>query len=551
LLELKRRRAPVLSLLSAAAVAVGVLPFAVGAAAQTAASAPVVTTVSLPTNDLVFDEVSGRLYASVPSRAGELGNRVVALDPASGAVLGSTFVGSEPGKLALSSGGEFLYVGLDGAAAVRRVALPSLTPGLQFPLGSDPSRGLYLVEDIEVLPDKPGAVAVSRKTSGSPRHAGVAIYDEGVKLPEETPRHTGSNQIEFGVSPTRLYGYNNETSEAGFRRMTVSSGGVATVDVVSGLGGPEIEFADGRLYGSSGQVIDPENRILLGTFALGLGGTGPVEPVPFEHRVYFVSSGSLKVFDDTTFVPLEAFPIAGLQGSPRSLVSVGGGRLAFRTTGDQLLLVKQIDETPPTVDVPLHVSTDADGPGGAAVGYEVTATDNFDRAPLLACSPASGSVFPIGDTSVSCTATDEQGNSATASFDVHVLGAQEQIVALAAAVAAAPEIDNRNRRWIRSTLLSSLADAESHVGQAGPEDAEACAPLRTFAAFALTHTSPDGPITADHGNAWQAAASRIAAVLACDDEGEPPADTAPRPPAPPPSLEPAGPRKRPPAPSRT
>ena len=114
-----------------------------------------------------------------------------------------------------------------------------------------------------------------------------------------------------------------------------------------------------------GQVIDPENRVLLGLFDLGSNGNGPVEPVSFEHRVYFISQGALKVFDDATFVPLDTHPISGLVGSPRSLVGTGGGRLAFRTTGDQLVLVQQVDTTPPAVSAPGGVTADATGPAGA------------------------------------------------------------------------------------------------------------------------------------------------------------------------------------------
>jgi hypothetical protein len=60
---------------------------------------------------------------------------------------------------------------------------------------------------------------------------------------------------------------------------------------------------------------------------------------------------------------------------------------------------------------------------GAIVDYLalVSATDAVDPAPALSCTPPSGSTFPVGTTSVTCTATDAAGNSATASFDVTVI----------------------------------------------------------------------------------------------------------------------------------
>ena len=57
--------------------------------------------------------------------------------------------------------------------------------------------------------------------------------------------------------------------------------------------------------------------------------------------------------------------------------------------------------------------------GGTTVDFETPqASDNTDLR--TSCSPASGQVFPIGVTPVSCTATDEGGNSAVTSFDVTI-----------------------------------------------------------------------------------------------------------------------------------
>jgi hypothetical protein len=92
------------------------------------------------------------------------------------------------------------------------------------------------------------------------------------------------------------------------------------------------------------------------------------------------------------------------------------------------------DTTPPVLTVPGGIVVDATSPAGAAVAFAVTATDDQDPHPTVACSPSSGSVFPIGPTSVHCTATDASGNSAAASFTILVKGAAAQLADLAAAV---------------------------------------------------------------------------------------------------------------------
>ena len=59
---------------------------------------------------------------------------------------------------------------------------------------------------------------------------------------------------------------------------------------------------------------------------------------------------------------------------------------------------------------------------GANVGYTVTATSNGTPVSTLSCNPPSGSQFPVGNTAVTCIATDSQSNSASDSFIITVSG---------------------------------------------------------------------------------------------------------------------------------
>src|SRR5262249_50536453 len=75
-----------------------------------------------------------------------------------------------------------------------------------------------------------------------------------------------------------------------------------------------------------------------------------------------------------------------------------------------------IDHTPPTITTPTSVTAIATTPSGVAVTYTVTYADVDDPVASSGGSPASGSVFPLGTTTVACSATDTHGNTATASF---------------------------------------------------------------------------------------------------------------------------------------
>jgi hypothetical protein len=59
---------------------------------------------------------------------------------------------------------------------------------------------------------------------------------------------------------------------------------------------------------------------------------------------------------------------------------------------------------------------------GAVVSFPLPVfTDACDNHPAVICSPASGSFFPVGTSSVTCTATDQSGNQGRCSFAVTVV----------------------------------------------------------------------------------------------------------------------------------
>lgn len=91
------------------------------------------------------------------------------------------------------------------------------------------------------------------------------------------------------------------------------------------------------------------------------------------------------------------------------------------------------DTTPPTIDAPAEVTVEATGPGGALVTYTATAGDNVAVA-TFGCTPASGATFPIGATTVTCTATDTSANTKTVTFLVTVVDRQPPAITVPSAL---------------------------------------------------------------------------------------------------------------------
>ncbi|MBV8857669.1 MAG: PxKF domain-containing protein [Acidobacteria bacterium] len=86
--------------------------------------------------------------------------------------------------------------------------------------------------------------------------------------------------------------------------------------------------------------------------------------------------------------------------------------------------VNVVDTTPPVISCPANivVTLPPNSPAtSAAVSYPaVTATDSCSSSVSVTSSPASGSVFPVGTTTVNATADDGNGHTASCSFTVTV-----------------------------------------------------------------------------------------------------------------------------------
>jgi hypothetical protein len=78
------------------------------------------------------------------------------------------------------------------------------------------------------------------------------------------------------------------------------------------------------------------------------------------------------------------------------------------------------DTTPPALTLPPNRTLEATSARGAAVTYAASATDVVDGAVAPTCAPASGAVFPVGTTTVTCTARDARGNQSSETFTVTV-----------------------------------------------------------------------------------------------------------------------------------
>lgn len=201
---------------------------------------------------------------------------------------------------------------------------------------------------------------------------------------------------------------------------------------------------------------------------------------------YDTGSGPQTVSGDTASVPVSA------EGT--TTVTYYATDAAGNAEKPHTLTVR-IDETAPTISAS-DVTADATSADGATVTYDASASDNLDPSPSLACDRASGSTFPIGQTTVTCTATDQAGNTATATFTVTVRGAADQI---------ADELSSAG--GLGAKQQAALADV-----QAGKTDA-ACGVLGAYANQVRALAGKKLP--ADEAARLLATVQRIRTLLGC------------------------------------
>ncbi|MDI9548942.1 MAG: HYR domain-containing protein, partial [Chloroflexota bacterium] len=117
--------------------------------------------------------------------------------------------------------------------------------------------------------------------------------------------------------------------------------------------------------------------------------------------------------------------------------------------------VTVVDTTAPALNLPANMTAPATGPDGATVSFTATATDLVDGSVPVTCVPASGSVFPAGETTVNCTAVDGAGNPAQGSFKVTVTDAAAPVLNLPDDIAV--ETDNPDGVEVEFTATATDA----------------------------------------------------------------------------------------------
>jgi HYR domain/Immunoglobulin domain/FIMAH domain len=173
-----------------------------------------------------------------------------------------------------------------------------------------------------------------------------------------------------------------------------------------------------------------------------------------------------------------------------------------------------LDSTPPTITCPSNITVQPTCPSGAVVTY--TAPVGVDNCPgamtTRTAGLASGSVFPIGTTTVTYTVTDTSGNSASCSFTVTVktpAAAIQDLINSVQALINQGVLNQSNGQGLINKLQAALNDLNSG------NTARACDDLDSFIDKVQGYIQ-HGTLTSAQGQPLIDSARHIKNTLGCN-----------------------------------
>jgi N-acetylneuraminic acid mutarotase len=270
------------------------------------------------------------------------------------------------------------------------------------------------------------------------RQTALEVYDPAtdtwtLKAPMSVPR----NRLAAGVVDGKLYaigGYTGSSTTVveGYDPATDSW----TTDAAMPTSRAELGAAaiDGKLYAVGGYVnTSSENHFSqkLEAFTPGKDTTPPQIYAADVSTAATSSAGavvnySVSVTDDCDPNPMVT--VSQLSGISFPIGTTTVMVTARDTSGNTTMgnFNVNVIDYPPDLSLPDTIFTDATTASGAVVNYIASAHDTVDGDRPVTCSPSSGGIFAVGETVVNCSSTDAAGHTNTGSFDVFVLGLNQE-----------------------------------------------------------------------------------------------------------------------------
>lgn len=310
------------------------------------------TVLSQPAGDMVYDSVSSRLLISIPASDTVYKNSIGYIDPGTAVLVRTYPIGDDPGPLAITQNGKYLYVGLNGTSNIKKFNIHQGIPVMTFSVGSDPFLGPMQASHISCRPGTDSVIAVSRVITGTSGSAGAAVFKNGQLLPNLVVQYSVTiSQVSF-QSPDLLYAFNNQTPDFNFYTLLVNSAGASLINSAGNLMngfGTEFYIHGNEAVSDNGAAVDLSGPVPVALGAYSLSGAALhskacfdpyLDLVCFAYKDPSCDTAIIERFHRSSFAAYDRLKIGGITGDVKRLITWGDStNYAFCTNSDQLAIV--------------------------------------------------------------------------------------------------------------------------------------------------------------------------------------------------------------------
>ncbi|MFZ4547695.1 MAG: T9SS type A sorting domain-containing protein [Bacteroidales bacterium] len=198
--------------------------------------------ISLPwvVSDIKYSKLRGKMYAVVDALDPEYGNHIIEINPATGEVERSRYVGSEPALMRLTTDENYAWITLDNIPFIRRVNLETFVVDKDIYLGPtrqywSPQHGLstILAYNFTVLPDDNNALVLGLQQPFIFSFDALAKYQNDTILSDALKQIPNSHypmSFEPVMQGEFLLGHYQSNFDNVFLRMKMLENGLEYVD---------------------------------------------------------------------------------------------------------------------------------------------------------------------------------------------------------------------------------------------------------------------------------------------------------------------------------
>ncbi|MGA2298336.1 MAG: T9SS type A sorting domain-containing protein [FCB group bacterium] len=230
--------------------------------------------ISLPyiTADVVFSKKNDKLYAVIDVMDTAYGNRLIEINPSTGAIERSLYVGSQPNMLRLTTDENYAWISFSAIPFVKRIDLNLFNIDKEIYLGQSrqTNSGNILNSQIisynfTVFPNENNKLAITQQARGIFNWDGIVLYKDDKIQPKKINPPEFPSCIEPVLNSSYLIGHQQTSNSSVFTTMKILDDGLEIQDTfknlieINGTYRNNFKVHNDTLFVAEGMIIDAKN----------------------------------------------------------------------------------------------------------------------------------------------------------------------------------------------------------------------------------------------------------------------------------------------------